>query len=185
MELADMRDLGSRAERRAGSTPVTRTSVRRSKHRSVSAMRRKLHYVSSFFLLNCDPLRWARSLVFALAPLLLLSESNPLRWALSRFLCSAAPPFQIEPAALGFDLVFAFCFQLAASISDICISLNGLAPLSTEMIRNISSAVFCPVLAVLFTSRSKKWRSGITPSFDKSKPPKGYASGGFYNAYKE
>ena len=26
MELADMRDLGSRAERRAGSTPVTRTS---------------------------------------------------------------------------------------------------------------------------------------------------------------
>ena len=25
MELADMRDLGSRAERRAGSTPVTRT----------------------------------------------------------------------------------------------------------------------------------------------------------------
>ena len=27
MELADMRDLGSRAERRAGSTPVTRTSV--------------------------------------------------------------------------------------------------------------------------------------------------------------
>ena len=27
MELADMRDLGSRAERRAGSTPVTRTRV--------------------------------------------------------------------------------------------------------------------------------------------------------------
>ena len=26
MELADMRDLGSRAERRAGSTPVTRTT---------------------------------------------------------------------------------------------------------------------------------------------------------------
>ena len=26
MELADMRDLGSRAERRAGSTPVTRTN---------------------------------------------------------------------------------------------------------------------------------------------------------------
>jgi len=28
MELADMRDLGSRAERRAGSTPVTRTKNR-------------------------------------------------------------------------------------------------------------------------------------------------------------
>ena len=81
MELADMRDLGSRAERRAGSTPVTRTSVRKSKHRSVSALRRKLHYVSSFFLLNCDPLRWARSLFFELTPLLLLSKSNPLRWA--------------------------------------------------------------------------------------------------------
>lgn len=27
MELADMRDLGSRAERRAGSTPVTRTTI--------------------------------------------------------------------------------------------------------------------------------------------------------------
>ena len=33
------------------------------------------HYVSSFFLLNCDPLRWARSLVFCV--LLLLPESNP------------------------------------------------------------------------------------------------------------
>ena len=54
--------------------------VRRSKHRSVSTLRRKLHYVSSFFLLNCDPLRWARSLVW------------------KRF-------FQIEPASLGFDLV--------------------------------------------------------------------------------
>ena len=29
MELADMRDLGSRAERRAGSTPVTRTTKER------------------------------------------------------------------------------------------------------------------------------------------------------------
>ena len=28
MELADMRDLGSRAERRAGSTPVTRTKLK-------------------------------------------------------------------------------------------------------------------------------------------------------------
>ena len=65
---------------RAGSTPATGTSVRRSKHRSVSALRRKLHYVSSFFLLNCDPLRWARSLVW------------------KRF-------FQIEPASLSFDLV--------------------------------------------------------------------------------
>ena len=27
MEVADMRDLGSRAERRAGSTPVTRTMI--------------------------------------------------------------------------------------------------------------------------------------------------------------
>ena len=92
MELADMRDLGSRVVRRAGSTPVTRTTssqavyrLRRffmlcikntvrslrcssfpnrtrsagfdlvpvkSKHRSVSALRRKQHYVSSFFLTN-------------------------------------------------------------------------------------------------------------------------------------
>ena len=33
--------------------------VRRSKHRSVSALRRKLHYVSSFFLSKSNPLRWA------------------------------------------------------------------------------------------------------------------------------
>ena len=63
-----------------GFDPRHRYHVRRSKHRSVSALRRKLHYVSSFFLLNCDPLRWARSLVW------------------KRF-------FQIEPASLGFDLV--------------------------------------------------------------------------------
>ena len=51
MELVDMRDLGSRAVRRWGSTPHTRTT----------------------------------------------SGRNPLH--------SFAPPFQIEPAALGFDLV--------------------------------------------------------------------------------
>ena len=108
--------------------------VRRSKHRSVSALRRKLHYVSSFFLLNCDPLRWARSLVwkrffqikpaplgFDLVPVkskhrsvsalrrklhyvssFFLLNCDPLRWARSlvwkRF-------FQIKPAPLGFDLV--------------------------------------------------------------------------------
>ena len=53
--------------------------VRMSERRSVSALRRKLHYVSSFFLLNCDPLRWARSLVSCVP--LLLSKSNPLCWA--------------------------------------------------------------------------------------------------------
>ena len=35
MELADMRDLGSRAERRAGSTPVTRTTSERTAYRSL------------------------------------------------------------------------------------------------------------------------------------------------------
>ena len=35
MELADMRDLGSRAERRAGSTPVTRTTSERTTYRSL------------------------------------------------------------------------------------------------------------------------------------------------------
>ena len=38
--------------------------VRRSKHRSVSALRRKLHYVSSFFLSESNPLRWASIRVF-------------------------------------------------------------------------------------------------------------------------
>ena len=33
MELADMRDLGSRAERRAGSTPVTRTTSEQALYR--------------------------------------------------------------------------------------------------------------------------------------------------------
>ena len=64
-------------------------NVRRSKHRAVSALRRKRHYVSSFFLLNCDPLRWARSLVFVF-------PCSPLRikpacgWALIRVLYGAA-----------------------------------------------------------------------------------------------
>ncbi len=98
---------------RAGSTPATGTSVRRSKHRSVSALRRKLHYVSSFFLLNCDPLCWARSLVFVfrcisirnlsqntesdqLMVLFFLYKSNLLRLALIWGLRSAASLSRIE-----------------------------------------------------------------------------------------
>ena len=42
-----------------GFDPRHRYHVRRSKHRSVSALRRKLHYVSSFFLSKSNPLRWA------------------------------------------------------------------------------------------------------------------------------
>ena len=125
---------------RAGSTPATGTSVRRSKHRSVSALRRKLHYVSSFFLLNCDPLCWARSLVFMFRcisiqnlsqntesdqqmVLFFLSKSNPFHWASIWFpsrsqhrSVSASRRklhyvgsfflFRIEPAPLGFDLLF-------------------------------------------------------------------------------
>ena len=63
MELADMRDLGSRAERRAGSTPVTRTTSSQASYR----LRR-------FFMLCIKS-------HLALTPLLLLSKSNPLRWA--------------------------------------------------------------------------------------------------------
>ena len=98
---------------RAGSTPATGTSVRRSKHRSVSALRRKLHYVSSFFLLNCDPLCWARSLVFMfrcisiqnlsqntesdqLMVLFFISKSTLFRWALIWGLRSAASLSRIE-----------------------------------------------------------------------------------------
>ncbi len=93
--------------------PATGTSVRRSKHRSVSALRRKLHYVSSFFLLNCDPLCWARSLVFVfrcisirnlsqntesdqLMVLFFLYKSNLLRLALIWGLRSAASLSRIE-----------------------------------------------------------------------------------------
>ena len=42
-----------------GFDPRHRYHVRRSKHRSVSALRRKLHYVRSFFLSKSNPLRWA------------------------------------------------------------------------------------------------------------------------------
>ena len=79
-----------------GFDPRHRYHVRRSKHRSVSALRRKLHYVRSFFLSKSNPLRWAsiwfppeskhRS-VSALRRKLhyvssfFLSKSNPLRWA--------------------------------------------------------------------------------------------------------
>ena len=42
MELADMRDLGSRAERRAGSTPVTRTTSEEANCTPLPPGRRKL-----------------------------------------------------------------------------------------------------------------------------------------------
>ena len=60
MELADMRDLGSRAERRAGSTPVTRTTSSQASHR----LRRLFMLCIKSHL--------------ALTPLLLLSKSQPL-----------------------------------------------------------------------------------------------------------
>ena len=63
MKLVDMRDLGSRASRRAGSSPVTRTTSEQAAYR-----------------------------------LLRLFQKS------ERAHC-AAPPFQIEPASLGFDLV--------------------------------------------------------------------------------
>ena len=79
-----------------GFDPRHRYHVRRSKHRSVSALRRKLHYVSSFFLSKSNPLRWAsiwflsRSKHRSVSALrrklhyvssFFLSKSNPLRWA--------------------------------------------------------------------------------------------------------
>ncbi len=114
LELADEADSKSVGLiTRAGSTPATGTSVRRSKHRSVSALRRKLHYVSSFFLLNCDPLCRARSLVFMFRcisiqnlsqntesdqqmVLFFLSKSNLLRLALIWGLRSTASLSRIE-----------------------------------------------------------------------------------------
>ena len=58
MELADMRDLGSRAERRAGSTPVTRTTSSQASYR----LRRLFMLCVKSHL--------------ALTPLRLLSKSN-------------------------------------------------------------------------------------------------------------
>ena len=55
---------GSQSGGQGFDPPMVHHTVKRSKHRSVSALQRKLHYVCSFFLLNCDPLRWARSLFF-------------------------------------------------------------------------------------------------------------------------
>ena len=43
MELADMRDLGSRAARRAGSSPVTRTTSEEANCTPLPPGRRKLH----------------------------------------------------------------------------------------------------------------------------------------------
>ena len=49
-----------------GFDPRHRYHVRRSKHRSVSALRRKLHYVSSFFLFQIEPTSLGFDLVFYL-----------------------------------------------------------------------------------------------------------------------
>ena len=50
-----------------GFDPRHRYHVRRSKHRSVSALRRKLHYVSSFFLTNSS--LWETGSDYLLCPL--------------------------------------------------------------------------------------------------------------------
>ena len=69
MELVDMRDLGSRGASRWGSSPHTRTTSERNPLHSV--LRRSL---------------FGAALKLRSAPLLLLSNLNPLRWASSWFL---------------------------------------------------------------------------------------------------
>ncbi len=106
----------------------------RSKRRSVSASRRKLHYVGSFFLSESNPLRWASIRVFKVI-------SRRRRRPIDRWCCFSFPNrthfiglrfgsyqgantvpfpphgenctnvgsfflFRIEPAPLGFDLLF-------------------------------------------------------------------------------
>ena len=70
MELADMRDLGSRAERRAGSTPVTRTTSSQASYRL-----RRL-----FYALHQKPSR-----AHSAAPPLRIKPA--CGWALIRFCC--------------------------------------------------------------------------------------------------
>ena len=53
--------------------------VRMSEHRSVSALRRKLHYVSSFFLSKSNPLRWA-SIWFWVCPQNWLRNRNTIEF---------------------------------------------------------------------------------------------------------
>ncbi len=64
MELADMRDLGSRAGRHAGSTPVTRMASERVSTVPFPSVRRKLHYTYSFFLFRIEPAAPGFDLVF-------------------------------------------------------------------------------------------------------------------------
>ena len=67
MELADMRDLGSRASQRAGSTPVTRTTASEGANTvPFPPCGENCAMLAPSSFINCDPLRWARSLVFAL-----------------------------------------------------------------------------------------------------------------------
>ena len=76
----------------AGEESHHRHGVRRSKHRSVSVLRRKLHYVSSFFLFRIEPTALGFDLDFCCKRLILFMN------CVSSFFL-----FRIEPAALGFN----------------------------------------------------------------------------------
>ena len=107
-----MRDLGSRAAMRWGSSPHARTSV------GAKSVRLRFRQQPEAFAKNCAhflaPPSKSEALGFgfvffffadfvSLATAFFRSEQTPSRTH------SAAPPFQIEPAALGFNLGFYFC----------------------------------------------------------------------------
>ena len=113
MELADMRDLGSRAAMRWGSSPHARTSV------GAKSVRLRFRQQPTAIAENCAhflaPPSKSEALGFgfvfsfasyvSLATAFFRSEQTPSRTH------SAAPPFQIEPTSLGFNLGFFFLGQ--------------------------------------------------------------------------
>ncbi len=105
-----------------GFDPRHRYHVRRSKHRSVSAKRRKLHYVSSFFLSKSNPLYWA-SIWF------LPSGANTVPFPPNGENCTMlAPssfPNRTRSAGLRFGFVWRRCIAAFSANSIYIISKNG------------------------------------------------------------
>ena len=137
MELADMRDLGSRAAMRWGSSPHARTSV-----------------VASFV---------------SLATAFFRSEQTPSRTH------SAAPPFQIEPAALGFNLGFFFWGKVRsasfpATAYGYCRKLR-LLPCASSQIRSPLALDLFFSFASYVSFATAFFRSEQTPSRTHSAAP--------------
>ena len=161
-----MRDLGSRAAMRWGSSPHARTSVGaksvRLRFRQQPEAIAKTALTSLPLLPN--PKHFGFGFVFSFASYVSFataffrSEQTPSRTH------SAAPPFQIEPAALGFNLGFLFLgqspFSFVSGNSQRLLPKTAFAPL--RLLPNLKHSASDLVFSLLFTDLSEDKQSIVS-----------------------